>query len=423
MYLLMNKDNVIASFNFGKVLGQDVTVGLNVRGRLPYGCDERNFSAWLQSRYAAKHRSHLAGYLNTMQADTLKGFVELTHSVSINDTYWVKEEHENIHWSDVSLYTNEFDEVIQRMSFDGIGLRGVQMTSTSPEFGTAGAYEKCWKKEEDGIYLYKRGTEGFSNAGLEPYSEVLASFIFYKLGIGIPYELVHFHKKVASKCRLFNNEKVGFVPYAVVQNANDSLAEIVKMYSTNGWLDDLYGMIVCDAIVFNTDRHMGNFGFLFDTETLELLCPAPCFDYNLALFPMEVNDAFADVNAFINKYTPKLGDRFVVTAREALTSELRSRLIALRGFEYPDISDDKFTKSRIDWLTQLSNQQIDKLLDVDKTDVYISPNKDAISNIYRYQIQNHMTQEQFQDDVPRLMKLFGIQHMAELEEKIVDLLN
>ena len=422
MYQLWNKDNLIATFDFGKALNQDIVVCLDVLGKLPYGCTKKEFGNWLKSRYAAKHRSHIAGYLNTMQADTMKGFVDLTHSISINDTYWVKKDSEFLCWEDVSPYCNDFDEMIQHLAFDGVGLRGVQMSSTSPEFGTAGAYEKCWKREADGIYLYKRGTEGFSNAGLEPYSEVLSSFIFDKLGCGIKYDLVNFRGKVASKCKLFNSDTVGFVPYAVSSGGSADVGVVVEYYASHGWLDYLYNMLVCDAIVFNTDRHTGNFGFLFDVDTLELLKPAPCFDYNLSLFPMEINDAFADTNAFVNNYTPKIGDKFVSIAQGALTVEIRSKLVALRGFEYPDISDDKFTKKRIDWLTKLSNQQIDKILGIDKTNVYVSPNTDAISNIYKYRIKNRMTEEQFQQDVPRLMKLFGIKHMSELEEKIVDLL-
>lgn len=422
MYQLMNKDTVIATFDFGKVFNQDAVVCLDVIGELPFRCTKNVFELWLGSRYAAKHRSHLAGYLNDLKADTLRGFIDLTHSVSINDTYWVKKDTETVSWKDVSLFDNDFDEVVQHLAFDGVGLRGVQMSSTSPEFGTAGTYEKCWKREPTGIYLYKRGTEGFSNAGLEPYSEVLASEVFNRLNVGIPYELVHFRGKVASKCKLFNDDSHGFVAYIDVVGQATNLQSVANFYDQRGWGDALRNMLVCDAITFNTDRHFGNFGFMFDTETLELLEPAPCFDYNLSLFPMEVADAFADVNMFINSYTPKLGDEFVSIARGALTSEMRSKLINLRGFEYPDISDEKFTKDRIDWLTKLSNQQIDKILGIDKTDAYISPNKNALSNIYKYRIRNNMTEDQFREDVPRLMKLFGIQHMSELEERIAELL-
>ena len=64
--------------------------------------------------------------------------------------------------------------------FEGLGLYGVQMSSTSPELTTDGSFRKCWKKEDGVIYLYKRGISGAYNAGLEPYCEALASEIIHK---------------------------------------------------------------------------------------------------------------------------------------------------------------------------------------------------------------------------------------------------
>lgn len=58
---------------------------------------------------------------------------------------------------------------IAKIAFEG-GLYGKEFTTTSPEFGTSGSFAKCWVKEDDGIYLLKRGSEGARNAGLEPYS-------------------------------------------------------------------------------------------------------------------------------------------------------------------------------------------------------------------------------------------------------------
>lgn len=160
MYLLMNKDNLVATFDFATVLDMSTVVDLKVIGKLPYGCSKDLFAEWLGSRFAAKHRSHLEDYLLNMQAATTQGFIDVTHSISINDTYWVKKDTENLRRSDVSPFMNDFDEVVQNLAFDGRGLYGEKLSSTSPEFGTAGAYEKCWRREDD-IFLYKRGTEGF----------------------------------------------------------------------------------------------------------------------------------------------------------------------------------------------------------------------------------------------------------------------
>ena len=137
---------------------------------------------------------------------------------------------------------------------------------------------------------------------------------------------------------------------------------------------------------------------------------------------LPIYDAFADVNSFIYKYTPSQGIDFVKTAKYVLTDSIRNDLLNLRGFEYQFNGDDKFSKERAKWLSILSNEQIDNILGQTRIPMYSSPNKDSISNLYRYRIKNHMTEEDFQKDVPRLMKLFGIQHMSELEERIVELL-
>lgn len=422
MFQLMNKNKLIATFDVSRVMGTDILTDIKIHDRLPLGVTDKKLQQWVTSRYAAKHRSQLAGYLNSMKADTTIGYIKLTHSVSINDTYWIKEDGESLTWEDVSLYTNDFDEAVQHLAFDGGGLRGVQLSSTSPEFGTNGAYEKCWVREDTGVYLYKRGTEGFSNAGMEPYSECLASQIFEAMKAGIYYDVVNYRGKKASRCRLFTNENVGFVPYSAFAQDTDTLIDVTRFYQNYFDIERLKRMLVCDAITFNTDRHFGNFGFLYNTDTLDLIEPAPSFDFNLALFPMEVNDAFADVNLFIPKYTPKLGDDFVEVAKAVLTSDVKSDLINLKGFEYIYEGDEKFTKNRVDWLTNLSNQQIDRILGTTTVSMYTSPNKDYVSNIYKYRLRNKMTEEDFMKDVPRLMKLFGISHMNELEERIVELL-
>ena len=39
-------------------------------------------------------------------------------------------------------------------------------------------------------------------------------------------------------------------------------------------------MLVLDALIVNTDRHKGNYGILFQTDTLQPIKMAPVFDHN-----------------------------------------------------------------------------------------------------------------------------------------------
>lgn len=73
----------------------------------------------------------------------------------------------------LSLYRNEFDQLISEAAFDG-SASSSELSTTSPEFGTDGNYAKCWIREDDGIYLYKTGSSRYE---VEPLSEFLASHL------------------------------------------------------------------------------------------------------------------------------------------------------------------------------------------------------------------------------------------------------
>ena len=57
-------------------------------------------------------------------------------------------------------------------------------------------------------------------------------------------------------------------------------------------------MMVFDALIYNTDRHLTNFGVLRNSRTGELLDMAPVFDNGRSLF---FNLAFDQVDSFPNE--------------------------------------------------------------------------------------------------------------------------
>ncbi len=77
----------------------------------------------------------------------MEGLLRVTHALSLNDTFGVKGTESPLNWKEVSLYRNEFNEVISQAAFDGTFV-SERMLSTSPEFGTDGGYAKCWLREK-----------------------------------------------------------------------------------------------------------------------------------------------------------------------------------------------------------------------------------------------------------------------------------
>ena len=365
--LLMNRNKKTALFDEQMIFGVP-TYSLNRQydSYLPYGFF--SMDAWLENRPAAKHRKHIRELMKQCGCDTIRGYIDVMHATSLNDTFWVKDAESDLTWEDVSLYSNEFDDVVARVAFDGNGLYGIQFSPTrlSPELETSGNYPKCWIRENDEIYLMKAGIEGFANAGGEPYSEKLVSDLLDALGYThVSYTLERFHGKLATRCKSFCTEEKGFIPvssYMAEKGYSGSLTDIIKSVEENGCESDFYHMLAIDAICVNTDRHVGNFGFLVNNENGEIKGFAPLFDHNLALLPGMMKDD--DWKKTIKEdCDTAFGTDFIMTAEEAIRRypDIRADLIALKDFEFQNPGYD-CPEWRIKTVNDIKDYQIRRLL-------------------------------------------------------------
>ena len=361
-YYLMNKDTKLMKFRIdGEGVLETCVVIEKYLDTPPWFTV---VSKWIRDRSAAKHRKHVQEILNNMGGKTLSGFIALTHCLSLNDTLWVRSSVEDITWDNVSLYVNDFDKVVSRLSFDGNGLYGMQFSTTSPELTTDGAFDKCWLKEDKDIYLIKAGSTGASNAGREPYSEVLASQIYNRLCTNsVQYTLSRYDGRVVSKCKLFVDDEYGYRPMALFGLAGYELVDLLHEFSKFGGEDNFRRMIVADAVCINQDRHFGNFGFLVNNETFERVAMAPVFDYNLAMFPYaDWYEGFPDMDKWIRERGPQIGTDYYETAKALMTPSIRSDLINLKDLVLEVNTDDKFDKNRLAIVNEFKNIQIDRLL-------------------------------------------------------------
>lgn len=357
MYYLMNKDVVAAAFykeaNRWKLFQQNT--------KLPLGKFEIN--GWLEDRKAYKHNRHLKRLMLDCGCETTEGFIRITHAASINDSFWIKQEGEYVTWDDISFYRNEFNDTISKLAFEGLGLYGIQISSTSPELTTDGSFRKCWKKEAGEIYLYKRGISGAYNAGLEPYCEALASEIIHKADpTSVQYSVLRLHGETATKCKAFTNENVGFVPLRKLVDRSVTLDELLDFFDKLDCREQFQKMLVLDAVIFNVDRHLGNIGVLVDNDTQTPIGIAPNFDFNLSMLPYVTKEEFADIGTKLLDYCPAIGNDFTRVGQEMLTSEIRRELIKLQGFQFSFRGNKDFEPSRVSILESMVNQQIKAIL-------------------------------------------------------------
>ncbi|MGN0604621.1 MAG: HipA protein [Oscillospiraceae bacterium] len=358
-FILMNKDTPWLLFSCERDEYDEVQLA-----ELEWFTEKRplgysDLFSFLDRRKAPKHRKHIEQLLERYGCTEIDGFVRVTHAVSLNDTFWVKEESSSLKWYDISLYSNSFDEVIANAAFDG-AMSDTDLSSTSPEFGTDGSYAKCWIREDDGIYLCKSGSATFE---LEPLSEYLASQLAEHIcNDYVPYDMDFLHGKLVSKCCLFTDEKYGLVKAGRVVTGGKSISSLLAYFESIGSGDDFRRMCVFDSIILNIDRHLGNFGVLADNDTMEVIKMAPVFDNNRSLcFDLD-NDQLKNIDWYLKKVKPSIGSDFIATARGLLTDEIRSELVNLKGFTFKQHPKINVDKERLDLLSEIVNRQIGRIL-------------------------------------------------------------
>lgn len=361
LFLLMNKDTKWLLFDcyedeFGFVAGKEIEWYTESR---PIGYD--NIGDFLDARKAPKHRKHIAELLKKYGCESIENFLKLTHALSLNDTFWVKEPESTLSWNDVSLYRNEFDELVSNAAFDGV-ISSTTLSSTSPEFGTDGAYAKCWQRENGTAYLYKSGSDTYE---IEPLSEYLATQVADILcRDNVKYELAFYHGRLASKCKLFTSERFGLVKLSALPVSNRrNPAAFLKFAEQYGGEDLMRRMFVLDALILNIDRHLGNVGFLFDNDTMRIERMAPVYDNNRSLLFQFDTEAIEKNPAWcISKCEPRVGGDFIKTAQAMLTDDLRAELKNMAGFRFKEPENIDVPKDRLDALSKIFNLQLNKIL-------------------------------------------------------------
>lgn len=111
-YVLMNQDISVLDFDCCRNdFGEPKFIEKQWHtGRRPIGY--RSLSSFLVRRKSPKHRKHIQPLLEQYGCDDLVGFLQVTHALSLNDTFWVRKAGSSLTWRQVSLYTNPFSEII-----------------------------------------------------------------------------------------------------------------------------------------------------------------------------------------------------------------------------------------------------------------------------------------------------------------------
>lgn len=329
---------------------------------------------WLERRVIPKNRAFVDEILKTLELshNDTKGIIDVCKGLSLNDSYWVVPDGFEGTFAQYNLYENRFSEMLALVAYTGAG-QSKQAFTTSPELTTNGMLPKAWRFiENDGIYLYKGGSTGAFNAGREPYCEYYASQIAETMQLNaVHYDLENWKGITASKCELFTNKDISYIPIGRIVRTG-GIQKCLEYYDSLGheFGEQIRSMLVFDALIYNEDRHFGNFGVLRDNNSGKITAPAPIFDNGLSLLCYAGKDdlvTFSAMEEYAKTRTTPYRLSFEEICAAVMGTKQKEQLRRMIGFKFKRHPALNFSEEHLQMLEKLLEIRVRKLLSIPKT--------------------------------------------------------
>ncbi len=331
--------------------------------------DEEGLARWLKRRTIPKNRAFVHSFLSKcgLSANRPMDVIAVCKGLSLNDSYWIADENEKKTFDQVNLYDNRFSNTLASIAFTGYGSSVRSSFASSPEFTTNGMLPKCWRRIQGKVYLYKGATSGASNTGYEPYSEKYAYLVGKQLGFDvIPYKMVRWKGNLCSSCEIFTSKDRSYIPAGRIIRKGGMQA-VRQYYESLGdhFVRSINEMLVFDALICNTDRHLGNFGVLVDSHTNRVIGPAPLFDHGNALFNyagVENWESEVSLNEYAETLLPCVYEDFFQTAGNVLNADISDKLRKALDFKFRDEGYIRYPNDRISLLEKQIRNRASRIL-------------------------------------------------------------
>lgn len=338
---------------------------------LPLGMEisDRGLASWVKNRTIPKNRAYVNTFLAKcgLNANRPMDVIMVCKGLSLNDSYWITEEGFEGTFEKNNLYDNNFSRVLATIAFTGYGSNIRSSLASSPEFTTNGMLPKCWRRIGGKVYLYKGATSGASNTGNEPFSELYAYTIGKALGMNVvPYKISKWKKQMCSACELFTSKDMAFVPVGRIVKTGGMKA-VRAFYEELGckYVEALDDMIVFDAIIYNTDRHYGNFGLLVDGNTNRIVAPAPLFDHGNSLFNLAGEENWADpvkLKKYAETLLPCVYEDYIEEAKKVLDNRLKEKLRKMLTFRLSKSGAYNYSSDRLKLISEMIQDRVHTIL-------------------------------------------------------------
>lgn len=241
---------------------------------------------WLKHRGIPFSRDDYESIMERYNARTSSELTVLASGLNLTDHYWLCDINNERKWEDINFINNKFSSRTGEILPD---LAEKYEEFANPDFSSNGRLKKFWIIDNNKRYLCK---DGSGNIKQEPFNEHIASELSKSLGIDhVEYQIIKLNDVAYSKCECMIDNNVEFVNafnvYLESNNTGNRYNDYInacKKMGLNNAAEEVDKMIILDYLISNTDRHVGNFGILRDSETLKWEKIAPIFDNGNSLW-------------------------------------------------------------------------------------------------------------------------------------------
>ena len=303
LFILKHKDLDVAMMKMDVRTGMiEYVLSVYLPEELPAGCapDGTGLGEWWKLRAIPDSRKGIRQVLSRLSEETSQSLMLSSYGLSLTDHYWIQPVGQELYWKDLNFYENNFEDELGDILTDSERDRSASdgISKLSPSVSVNGDMKKKWIIRKGGRYLLKVNPNYHSQQAV---NEVIAGKLHERLGWKnyVSYEMGTIHisgrEYPCSLSPMFTSVDTEFVSaYQIVaayKVPNDvSLYEALIRQAVSLGADEkevrafLEYMILTDFILTNTDRHLNNFGFIYDPRQHRLSGMAPLFDTGNSLF-------------------------------------------------------------------------------------------------------------------------------------------
>ena len=303
LFILKHKDLDVAMMKMDVRTGMiEYILSVYLPEELPAGCapDGTGLGEWWKLRAIPDSRKGIRQVLSRLSEETSQSLMLSSYGLSLTDHYWIQPVGQELYWKDLNFYENDFTDELGDILTDSERSRSGSdgISKLSPSVSVNGDMKKKWIIRGGRRYLLKVNPSYYSQQAV---NEVIAGKLHERLGWKnyVSYEVGTIHisgrKYPCSLSPMFTSVETEFVSaYQIVaayKVPNDvSLYEALIRQAVSLGADEkevrafLEYMILTDFILTNTDRHLNNFGFIYDPRQHRLSGMAPLFDTGNSLF-------------------------------------------------------------------------------------------------------------------------------------------